>query len=210
MRHLTCQEVCDLADDAYNRADITNKERNVNVAITERDGELIFTFRGTQDHKNVLEDLDFDPSEWNGYRVHDGFRQDFESVKNEIRAKIDSCDLPIRFVGHSLGGALAILAYCHFSIVNVSIYRRLGVCDTIGCPRVFFGKKPGYFRMIPNLIYRYRNDQDIITHVPTWTMGYRHVGKMVQVGKWWRFWTMFLGKNNAHMTWRYRNSANGK
>jgi len=77
-------------------------------------------------------------------------------------------DGEICVTGHSLGGALALLAYSRFQDSNT-------VCYTFGCPRVgnsAFGQSvaespgKGHFRFV--------NEEDTVAHVPPKAMLYSH------------------------------------
>jgi alpha-beta hydrolase superfamily lysophospholipase len=71
------------------------------------------------------------------------------------------------FTGHSLGAALAVLAFSRFADPDISLY-------TLGCPRV--GDAAFRDRVLSNSgrgIYRYVNYNDAVTHVPTESLLYR-------------------------------------
>ena len=76
--------------------------------------------------------------------------------------------------GHSLGGALALIAACRLKIetgVSALMY-------TFGQPLVGFEDFAGRFpQEMPERLYRVINRQDIITAVPPTEIGYRHTGR---------------------------------
>ena len=77
-------------------------------------------------------------------------------------------DTEIQFTGHSLGGALALLAFSRFLDEHISLY-------TFGCPRV--GDGPFRDRVISNPgmgQFRFVNLNDAVTHVPIESLLYRH------------------------------------
>jgi hypothetical protein len=200
--------VLDLCDDAWNRFDLhdphTDTYVSFNLAESGNASVLFVGFRGTQDFENVLTDIDLIKTKWQGKSVAIGFLGAYLSVKQGILQKIQETNpVAVVFVGHSLGASLAMIAHVDSDIVPVSY------AYGVGCPRPF-----GLFTAIKlNKTFKrtstwYRNDQDIVTHQYPLFMGYGHIGKMIQVGKWWRFWTMFyLDNNNAHMVSSYRRSV---
>jgi len=97
---------------------------------------------------------------WPEVKVHNGFWEAFRHVKEDIVSCLDEEEnksLPVYITGHSLGGALAIVAtYCLTS-------DRIAACYTFGSPRVGnlqFGQS------IRPPVYRVVNASDIVTRVP--------------------------------------------
>lgn len=104
---------------------------------------VVVSFAGTKDLKDWMTDVDcaletiFLPG---GYavRVHRGFYRAYESVSRTvqelIQKKFSSCRLKVRklvFTGHSLGGALAVIAALACKVQDAD-YRII----TFGAPRV--------------------------------------------------------------------------
>ena len=104
--------------------------------------------------------------------VHHGFQNALNQVWNTVHALVtdyrqNNSHNEICFTGHSLGAALAVLAYSRFSDPDISLY-------TFGCPRV--GDAAFRDRVLSNPgrgIYRYVNYNDAVTHVPTDSLLYR-------------------------------------
>lgn len=97
---------------------------------------------------------------WPEVKVHSGFWEAFQHVKDDIVQCLDlpaNKKLPVYIAGHSLGGALAVVAtYCLTS-------DRIAACYTFGGPRVGnlqFGQS------IRPPVYRVVNSSDIVTRVP--------------------------------------------
>lgn len=128
------------------------------------------------------------------YRVHGGFLESWKLVKNAIRAKVkeqeeDSTDYKWRkvvTVGYSHGGALAVL--CHECIW----FERPDIRSAIegysfDGPRVYGG-----LRVKKELEARwekfttFRNQDDIVTHLPPICFFFRHVGNLAAIGDPWR------------------------
>lgn len=123
------------------------------------------------------------------YRVHAGFAKAWKEVADIVIAKITekAADGTYKWdkiitVGYSHGGALA--AFCQECVW----YHREDIRDNcwgIGfeAPRIFAGflfrkelrARWKNFRVI-------RNQQDIVTHVPPFLFGFKHVGEIVKIG----------------------------
>ncbi len=124
-------------------------------------GMLVLVFRGTQPNiKDVLTDIKADlvnADACNG-RVHRGFQDAFKPLQKRIADALDQHQgLPLYITGHSLGGALALLAtrlLCNDSI---------GACYTFGCPRVADDE---FFKGIKTPVYRVVNAADGVAKVP--------------------------------------------
>lgn len=135
---------------------------------------LVLAFRGTEKKvSDWLTDAKCFPKIHEGTRVHSGFLKAFtenkdadgKSVEDKIRqileqpeAKDQSMNpLPLFITGHSLGGALALLA-TKLIAPNVN-----GACYTFGAPRV---ANYEYFRSIKTPVFRIVNSSDIVPRVP--------------------------------------------
>ncbi len=205
-------QACNLADDAYENSDIFNSETDTHVRLTTIGTELYVTFRGTQN----LEDAINDAKAWlvpahighETFWVHDGFWKCWLSVREEVFSKIMTLKPSnVHFGGHSMGGAESLLAFVDYMISRPFVAPAYHW--SMGCPRVFgvFSAKKvdsGFH----NLITRWRNEQDEVTHVPPVIWWRRHVGNLVQIGnpnKWVD--DFILGSDNAHMVASYRKNA---
>jgi Lipase (class 3) len=104
--------------------------------------------------------------------VHRGFQNALAEVWEEVhRIVLDyrggHPGAEIRFTGHSLGGALAVLAYSRFADPDLSL------C-TFGCPRA--GDENFRNRVMSNPgrgIYRFVNYNDAVTHIPPESLLYK-------------------------------------
>lgn len=124
------------------------------------DSILILAFRGTQPgikdiHTDIKADLVTAPG---GGRAHRGFLEAFEKVKEPIgRALAEQEELPVYITGHSLGGALAILATRYLKKDSQ------GACYTFGGPRA---ANDDFFKGIKTPVYRVVNAADGVPRVP--------------------------------------------
>lgn len=124
------------------------------------DGMLVLAFRGTQPGiKDVLTDIKADLVNADcGGMVHRGFLEAFDKVKQQIT---DALQLhkgqPLYITGHSLGGALAMLA------TRMLASDSIGACYTYGCPRTGDDE---FFKGIKTPVYRVVNAADGVARVP--------------------------------------------
>ena len=136
------------------------------LTLEGRDPMLILAFRGTEPTKSadirsdvVALPMDVGP-EGKGHKVHTGFYEAFKAVEPKIQKNLKTPELkgfPLYITGHSLGGALAVVAtYC---LSNDSV----GACYTFGGPRVgnlLFGQS------IKTPVYRVINAADLVPRLP--------------------------------------------
>jgi hypothetical protein len=105
--------------------------------------------------------------------VHRGFQLALQEVWEQVHRVVSDYrashpGAEIQFTGHSLGAALALLAYSRFADPDLSL------C-TFGCPRV--GDGPFRDRVMSNPgrgICRYVNFNDAVAHVPPENLLYKH------------------------------------
>lgn len=126
----------------------------------ESDGMLVLAFRGTQPNiTDVLSDIKADLTcAPNGGQVHRGFMEAFEKIRDQVDQALDHhSGPPVYITGHSLGGALALIATRYLE-KNSS-----GACYTFGAPRVGDDR---FFDKIKTPIYRIVNAADGVPRVP--------------------------------------------
>ncbi|MCE2523302.1 MAG: lipase family protein [Rhodobacteraceae bacterium] len=135
---------------------------------------VVLAFRGTEKKiSDWLTDARCVPAVKGKCKVHTGFHEAFtkkrdadgktvkmavEDILSLPEAKDDSgAPLPLFVTGHSLGGALALLA-TKLVVPNVN-----GACYTFGAPRI---GNYEYFRQLKTPVYRVVNSSDIVPRVP--------------------------------------------
>lgn len=112
---------------------------------------------------------------------HRGFLKVWKSIEPYLVDEINSPEInKIEIVGYSHGAAIALLCYeyCCFNRPDCDVQ---GV--GFGCPRVFWGMVPKAVKRRFENFTVVRNGRDIVTHVPPALFGFRHVSKMVKIGK---------------------------
>jgi hypothetical protein len=122
---------------------------------------LVLAFRGTQ--VGSLRDISTDlranlVAAPGGGRVHAGFQAAFEKVRERlVTALARYPGLPLYITGHSLGGALALVATRYLGSDSS------GATYTFGCPRA---GDDAFFASIKTPIYRIVNAADGVTRIP--------------------------------------------
>ena len=135
---------------------------------------LVIIFRGTDSIGDVLSNLDafrIYNAQLRG-DVHQGFLQDYQSAAGIIRAAVRSTRAKhIWYVGHSSGGALALLAAMHNLDYGVS-----GVF-TFGQPRLLSEPAAATVEEKLGAAYcRFAATDDLVTQVPP---GFWHTGALI-------------------------------
>ncbi len=159
----------------------------VQCYLRRQNGVLTITFRGSNSATDWHHNLDF----WkkcipygncdSKIRVHSGFLSAYKDphVRERIHRYVTEDIHSIRVMGHSLGAAMAVL--CGVDLQYNFPHRDYEVY-LFGCPRV--GNKAfqtSYNRRVFKTL-RVENGNDIVTKIPLWIMGYRHVGIPIRVG----------------------------
>ena len=147
--------------------------------IIKTEKEIIICFRGTEPDQltDVLSDLKAWPkrSRERGL-VHFGFAQALDRVYDKMMEQIQRFDMSkvekVICTGHSLGGALATLMASRIDAEEAY---------TFGSPRVGTSSFVKEMKADKIKLYRFVNNNDIVTKVPLALMGYRHYGELVYI-----------------------------
>lgn len=140
---------------------------------------IIVVFRGTEDELDWTTNLRL---AWvtldGGTRVHTGFFQAYWPIRERLFAEIEKLlkakPRPVYVTGHSLGGALALMATAELANHQRRHVRdSIAACYTFGCPRAGDSSFDQYVK-VP--LYRVTNGVDLVPAVPPWWLGFRHVG----------------------------------
>jgi len=174
----------------YNEKDAKSQAKKLGFTTTEfyeKDGAQAYRFMNKNDL--VIACRGTEPTEFNDIsadlkalpvmaetisRVHQGFKAEVDelwpAVTEDINRKAN-LGKTLWFCGHSLGAAMATImaSRClHDEELNdpVELY-------TFGSPRVGWR---GYIKSLGVTHHRWKNNNDIVTTVPLWIMGYVHHG----------------------------------
>lgn len=177
---------------------IADKGSDTRTLIAWNDDTILVCFRGTYSATNVWSDLQFwrvvhPPKRGNYFMrsqplVHRGFLACWEYSKLDEKVlaivkgivegdNFDRSRLRVLVTGHSLGGALAVLA-SYALAVKLDIGKRI-TCYTYGAPRV--GNHAfvrDYNTCVPNT-WQVINDEDLVPAVPKFLLLFKHVGEKV-------------------------------
>ncbi|EAR96966.1 lipase family protein (macronuclear) [Tetrahymena thermophila SB210] len=153
------------------------------TAYDQNKNMIIAAFRPTVTDLNTLIDLDYFQIKYascNGCEVHRGFLLAWKDLQNQVLTSISELantypNAKVGVFGHSLGGALAVLA----SIDINNDVKHVDYLYTFGQPRVGNKKFAKYFNERIGNIYRLIHNRDLIPHVPLRVMGFYHEGTEV-------------------------------
>lgn len=107
-------------------------------------------------------------------KLHRGFVKALDQVWAAAVNPLLGRPVPLWVTGHSLGGALAVLAAARCALVTGQPVRGL---YTYGQPRVGnHDLRDAIDVSLAGRYFRYVNDRDIVPRVPPATLGYRHAG----------------------------------
>lgn len=133
------------------------------IAKRSLDKLLVLAFRGTErDFRDIKTDINVRFYTRGNTRIHSGFLQAYRLLEERAVSVLSEYpDYKMYITGHSLGGALALVAASRLSADNVA------ACYTYGSPKV--GNLDfGFDLKIP--VYRVVNSADLVPRLPpTWT-----------------------------------------
>lgn len=170
------------------RSILTNKRFGC-IYYSEVDNTLVVSFRGTYDIIDIIRDFEFDADAYKCIpdygSVHTGFQHIYFALRDSIigAIKISGASTldKVRCIltGHSLGGALSVLAapdlyYQHILPTPPEVV-------TFGAPRT--GKKDFVDKFNHDIVncIQIVNTWDFITRIPPLFNGYTHVGETVKI-----------------------------
>jgi predicted lipase len=178
---------------------------NTQVYLGQNDQHIVVAFRGTESPTSIegLKDwlltdamnlLIVPEGRWGtdfaaagvGARFHKGFvdalMSVWEPLEAGVTAEVKRADRPLWITGHSLGGALAVLAAWIFKRKFVQVHQ----IYTFGGPMVGNAEaREALDRELPNRIYRYVNPSDPVPLLPTISLmanDYCHCLKEMELG----------------------------
>lgn len=159
------------------------------AAFVEHENYLCMTFRGTdmpmiswEAGRDWIDNLKAFPEQTSFGRFHMGFYGSFEDVWDTLKDAYDcACKEKVRplfFTGHSLGGAMASIA----AAKRVGEDLPFTSAYTFGQPRAMTRETAQAVNMeCSGRLFRFQNNNDIITRLPARLMGYSHVGTFIYI-----------------------------
>ncbi len=140
---------------------------------------IVIVFRGTEDLLDWRTNMRL---AWTvlqgGVKVHTGFFGAYKPIRTllfeKVRELIEEKPRPVYITGHSLGGALAVMATAELANHDEAAVRdSLAACYTFGCPKAGDRTFDQYVK-VP--LYRITNGVDLVPAVPPILTGYKHAG----------------------------------
>jgi len=135
---------------------------------------VLVSFRGTESTADWLSNLQVRPQTVAGLgRVHAGFWGQFTELQAQLESRLAMRQgVPLVVTGHSLGGAIAVLA-----AITWAGSHSLRALYTYGQPAVAQGEAvTAISTALARRYHRLVNDADIVPRVPP---GYRHTGQLL-------------------------------
>ena len=157
------------------------------IRYYDRDGAQAYIFGNDDDRVIVCRGTE--PNDWNDIRadidlatviaetagrVHRGFKREVDDLWPRLEQALVNNTRPVWFAGHSLGGAMATICASRCKLSYIKSNPR--ALYTYGSPRV--GNRR-YVTYVEFEAYRWVNNNDIVTRVPPWWLGFRHKGQEV-------------------------------
>jgi len=141
--------------------------------ISGDDEKIIIAFRGTSDRQDWLTDAASIQKSWSSItnigKVHSGFFASLNSVWSvviEHLEQLQTNEQPVWITGHSLGGALAALAYAtlrlqepRYELAGAYTFGQPRIGNDILCKEFDADSKHRFFRVV--------NNNDIVPRVPS-------------------------------------------
>lgn len=162
---------------AYDENTISTGTTQV-LVIQENDATWI-VFRGTEGKLNdIIADAKIRKEVTDIGEIHRGFNDAYMLVNEDAIAfakKAKDAGKKLYIAGHSLGGALAVIAALYFNLDGLSPDKVI----TFGCPRVV-GKETAEKVNLNHkrLFCRVVNNNDVVTRIPPRSLGYSHIGDL--------------------------------
>ena len=170
------------SDDVRFSSVLAIEEGNTEAALIVHKDYLCMVFRGTDEYKDWIDNINMSPVEELFGEFHEGFWNAIKAVWADLDQKyqeeFEKKKRPLFMTGHSLGGAMATIAAARL----VDVDKPLTSVYTFGqlrammqsTARIFNGECKARF-------FRFQNDNDIVTRVPLRKMRYDHVGNILYI-----------------------------
>jgi len=160
------------------------EQGNSEAALVEHERYLCMVFRGTDEWKDWLDNINVPLVDELFGKFHRGFWNATEAVWPKLygayEEKHQANKRPLFITGHSLGGAMATIAAAkliHLDKPFISTY-------TFGQPRAMHLDTAELFNTAcKDRVFRFQNNNDIVTRVPPRKMDYSHVGTFLYISE---------------------------
>jgi len=158
-------------------------QNTAQAILVEHEDYFCLAFRGTDELQDWLDNLGVFPEKVLFGKFHRGFYLSVEDVWtplfNRYSILRQQKKRPLFLTGHSLGGAMATIAaskLIHRDWPFTSVY-------TFGQPRAMTPSTSRIFNVEAKYkVFRFQNNNDLVTRAPARLMGYSHVGTYVHIG----------------------------
>ena len=166
-------------------------KNSAQAALVEHENYLCMTFRGTDSTmknaeklKDWLDNFKAFSKKTSYGEFHTGFCDSFEDVWGQLQDDYKSLHQkeprPLFFTGHSLGGAMASIA----AAKRVGKDEPFTSAYTFGQPRAMTRETAQMLNWeCGKRVFRFQNNNDIVSRLPARLMGYSHVGTFVYIKK---------------------------
>ncbi|NET37656.1 MAG: lipase family protein [Cyanothece sp. SIO1E1] len=161
--------------------------KSTQAIIIQHENYVVAAFRGTDEPKDWLDNINLLRTQGPLGTVHAGFYSALLDVWENMWPRIQAArqrpdrslgKRPLWLAGHSLGGALATLAAACLAEQKLPVH---GVY-TFGQPRCGDGDfQVAFDAKVGKRFFRFQNNNDIITRLPARLMGYEHVGQFIYI-----------------------------
>ncbi|MGD1902484.1 MAG: lipase family protein [Geitlerinemataceae cyanobacterium] len=170
-------------DDGFQDVRDVVRDSGSEAALIEHELYVCIAFRGTNDCRDWLKNLSFRATEQLFGKFHSGFWSAVEDVWNSdgksdgLWAAYEASQArkprPLFLTGHSLGGAMASIAAARLVAADVPFTSAY----TFGQPRATIAETVEYLdAKSKSRFFRFENNNDIVTKIPSPLAGYRHNG----------------------------------
>jgi triacylglycerol lipase len=147
--------------------------------VVTRGDAAVVAFRGTDDIRDWLANLNVDRVDWFGGSVHRGFHLAEESLAGRVLERLPESATPLWITGHSLGGALATL----FAFRLQRAGHNVAGLYTFGSPRVgcrCFAAQHDW--LLHRKHFRVVHNSDAVPRVPL-PLRFRHCGRLILINR---------------------------
>ncbi|MEB3269711.1 MAG: lipase family protein [Leptolyngbya sp.] len=175
------------------------------ILFEEANNRVFLAFRGSEDQTDWLNNFQFRQKTYpygdessTEIRFHRGFMAAYFAVRDRVTEVMKQYPQAAMVVtGHSLGGALATVAALDLQYNITQHTQQPLTVYTFGAPRVGNAALIASFEQRVLDSHRYVYGRDLVTEVPRWWQGYRHVPQQVNLGGGFT-WNVFTRRLKDH------------